>query len=90
MVLKLSTKDLASVFVIEAESAGCHALVGSKIRIDIQQVNPMIRRAVIVPTGGSPGEEKFMGIFGKIRPSVVSIEGDMLLCSLGIMARRSA
>lgn len=89
MAVKIDPKDLAAIWTIEAEKAGFPALVGTTIRIEIQQVNPMIRRAVITPTNGRVSDESFGGVFVKIKPCVSMIQDDMLLCSLGIMARRN-
>lgn len=86
MAIKIDPKDLAATWTIEAERTGVTGLVGKVVRIEIQQVNPMLRRAVITPVGSKDNSD---GVFGKIKPAVVSIQGDMLLCSLGIMARRN-
>ena len=69
--------------------AGVGGLVGTIVKIEIQQVNPMIRRAVITPVTGNVSEDKYNGIFARIKPSVAMIEGDILMCSLGIVARRN-
>ncbi len=89
MVLKISPQDMASIWTIESEKAGSASLNGTQIRIEIQQVNPMLRRAVIVPTSRSTSDDLFNGVFGRIKPCVVAIHGDLLLCSLGIIARRN-
>lgn len=89
MALKISPQDMAALWTIESERAGVDGLKGSVVRIQIQQVNPMLRRAVILPTHGSASDEKYGGVFGKIKPCVVAIHGDLLLCSLGIIARRN-
>ena len=49
----------------------------------------MIKRLVITPVSGRISDEVFGGVFTKIKPCVSLIQGDMLLCSLGIMARRN-
>jgi hypothetical protein len=86
--MKIDPKDLASTWVVESEQAGLPGLVGTVVRIEIQQINPMIRRAVITPNSGRLSDEQYGGIFGRIKPSVVMIQGDVLLSSLGIMSRR--
>ena len=85
---KLSEADIASQWTVEREQTGVPELVGTRIRIEIQQMNPMVRRAVIVPTTGSPRDAKYQGLFDKIKPAVAGVEGNLLLCSLGILARR--
>ncbi len=86
--MKLTPDDRNATWVIEKERAGCNALVGSKVRIDIQQLNPMLRAFVITPIGASQNDDKFMQVFGKVKPRVVAVTGDLLLCSMGIMARK--
>ena len=89
MALKISPQDMAATWTIETERAGFPALVKTIIRIEVQQVNPMIKRLVITPVSGRISDEVFGGVFTKIKPCVSLIQGDMLLCSLGIMARRN-
>lgn len=88
MALMIRPDEMAATWVIETEHAGASGLKGTPVRIEFQQVNPMIRRVVIVPTSGSVDDGKYGGVFGKIKPNVIAIKGDLLLCSLGIMARR--
>lgn len=84
--MKIDPKDLAATWTVEAERTGLTGLVGLVVRIEIQQVNPMLRRAVITPVKSNESHD---GVFGRIKPAVVMIQGDMLMCSLGIMARRN-
>lgn len=88
MAKHIDPKDLAATWVIEHERAGVPALIGTSVRIEIQQLNPMLRRAVITPVSGAQ-DSKYAGTFEKVKPQVTMIENDMLLCSMGIMARRS-
>lgn len=87
--LKIKADEMQAIWEIEKERAGCNALVGTKVRIDIQQLNPMLRAPVIVPIKESQNDEKFMQVFGKVKPRVVAITGDLVLCSMGIMARKT-
>lgn len=86
--MKVSPSDLASTWVVEQEHAGVPGLLGVEIRIEVQQVNPFVRRTQISPLKQSAGDAKFAKIFEKVKPAVVSIQGDLLLCSMGIIARR--
>jgi len=85
----ISKENMAALWTVEKEQAGIPALVGCVVRIEIQQINPMLRRAVIAPVNRSETEQAFGNIFGRIKPAIAHIEGDMLLCSLGILARRN-
>jgi hypothetical protein len=86
--VKLKSADLTAIWVIEKERAGCTALIKTKVKIDTQQINPMVRAMVIVPLSDNPNDDKFMKIFGKMKPRVVAVANDLLLCSMGIMARK--
>lgn len=87
--LRIKADEMSATWVIEKERAGCNALVGTQVRIDIQQLNPMLRTPVIMPISGSSNDDKYMKVFGKVKPRVVAITGDLLLCSMGIMARKN-
>ena len=86
--MKVQASDLSALWIIESELAGAPGIVGVVIKIQVQQVNPMIRRLVAAPAAGGVNDERYAGVFSKIKPSVSSVEGDLLLCSLGIVARR--
>jgi hypothetical protein len=86
--MKLNKEEMDAVWVIESEKAGVPELVGCKVKIQVQQINPMIRRAVITPVANVQSSEKFFGLFKRLKPQITSIDGDLLLASLGIIARR--
>jgi hypothetical protein len=88
MALMLKPDEIAATWIIESERSGAPGLTGTAVRIEFQQINPMVRHVVIVPVKESCDDSKFAGVFGKIKPGVISVQGDLLLCSLGIMARR--
>jgi hypothetical protein len=88
--MKITPVDMSATWTVIAEQAGCPSLVGSTVHIEIQQVNPMLRRAVITPLNGRVSDESNGGIFTRIKPSVVSIQGDIILCSLGIVAKKNS
>ena len=81
--------DMTATWTVVQEQAGVPSLLGTVVRIEVQQVNPFIRRAVITPTTGSASNSQHSGIFGRIKPSVALIEGDTIMCSLGIIAKRN-
>lgn len=88
MKAKLSPAELAATWIVEQERAGVPALIGTEVRIEVQQVNPFCKHIQITPTKASAGDSKFAKIFEKIKPMVVMIEGDTLMCSMGILAKR--
>jgi len=88
MIKKINPKDLAATWVIEQELTGAPGLLGTEVKIEISQVNPFAKIASITPTKASPSDEKFHGVFAKIKPMVTTVQEDVVLCSLGIIARR--
>jgi hypothetical protein len=88
MGLKITPVQMAASWMIEQEAAGVPALVGVPVRIEIQTINPMLRRPVISPLTGSASDERYAGLFGRIKPQVVRIDDDVLTCGLGIVARK--
>jgi hypothetical protein len=85
MITKILASDLTATWIIEQEMTGTPGLLGTAVRIEIQKVNPMLSRPVITPVSGSDSKD---GVFGRIKPAIVLIQDDMLLCSMGILARR--
>jgi hypothetical protein len=87
--VKLKPEDRVSIWKIEKERASCTALVGVKVKIDIEQINPMVKAYVIVPVSENQNDDKFKKIFGRMKPRVVAVANDILMCSMGILARKT-
>ncbi len=82
--------DLNAVWTVFKERAGVPDLIGLDVKIQIAQLNPMTRRAVITPAKAAALDAKFAKLFASVKPQVVAVTGDVLLCSCGILARRKA
>ena len=79
---------LTSEFRVTKESVGVPFLVGQKVKVVKQNgLNPMMPPSYCIePTEVRARDDRFMGLFKKIKPTVRDMQGSSLICTDGIVA----
>jgi len=83
MIVEATTRD----WVVVAEEIGCPGLVGQVMRLERQgATGPVAPRTwCITPSVLLASDERFGGLFSKIKPQVMRLNATQICCTGGIL-----